>query len=285
MLRRYYPAQFRAYIEPFFGSGAVFFDLHRHGALDGHAVTLIDANADLVACYELVRDRPAEVAEALHGLADGHARGGRAHYYDVRDRLFNPEREARRDADGRVAYTPALAAMLIYLNRTGFNGLFRVNSRGAFNVPAGSYDRPRILDRDRLGDVSAAFAPPLSLVWGSFEGALDIAHAGDFLYCDPPYVPLTRTASFNNYTNPRFTDDDQRRLQEMAVALARRGCQMLMSNSTAALVAELYDDNPAARDAGLRALRIPARRAINSNASRRGTVEEYLITNIPGPGL
>lgn len=281
-LRRFYPEHFGAYVEPFFGSGAVFFDLHRSGALAGHPITLIDANADLVACYETVRDFASEVGDALEALAEGHRGAGRDHYYEVRDRRFNPEREARRDENGRVRYTPALAAMLIYLNRTGFNGLFRVNASGAFNVPAGRYERPRIVDRDRLQDVAAALAAPVTLLWGSYERALDVAARGDFLYFDPPYVPLSRTANFTSYTNPRFTDDDQRRLQAMAIALAKRQCQILMSNSTADLIAELYDDNAAARAAGLRALRIPARRAINSNASRRGTVDEYLITNIDG---
>ncbi len=152
-LRRHYPSVFGRYIEPFFGSGAVFFDLHGAGRLCGHDVLLIDSNADLIGCYETVRDSPDEVGRELDGLAEAHARDGRAHYYEIRDARFNPLRDELRQGDGRIAYTPALAAMLIYLNRTGFNGLFRVNARGAFNVPAGRYERPRIVNRDQLAMV------------------------------------------------------------------------------------------------------------------------------------
>jgi DNA adenine methylase len=281
VLRRYYPAQFGAYIEPFFGSGAVFFDLRHHQRLDDRRVMLIDSNPDLIGCYEAVRDRPDAVGDELDRLARGHARGGRTYYYAVRDTRFNPLRARGRSADGRIAYTPALAAMLIYLNRTGFNGLFRVNARGAFNVPAGRYERPRIADRARLHDVSRALsAPGVVLKWGTFTDALGTAAAGDFLYIDPPYAPISETASFTAYTAPRFGEKEQGQLQQMVIALVRRGCHVLVSNSTAPAITALYDHNPEATAAGLRALRVPARRAVNSNASRRGPVEEYVITNL-----
>lgn len=281
VLRQYYPAQFEAYIEPFFGSGAVFFDLRHLHRLDGHRVVLIDSNPDLIGCYEAVRDRPDAVATELDRLARGHARGGREHYYAVRDTRFNPQRAKGRAEDGRIAYTPTLAAMLIYLNRTGFNGLFRVNASGAFNVPAGRYERPRIADRARLHEVSEALsAPGVVLKWGTFSDALDTAKAGDFLYIDPPYAPLSETASFTAYTAPRFGDEEQGRLQQMVIELVRRGCHVLVSNSTAPVITALYDRNPEASAAGLRAQRVPARRAVNSNASRRGPVDEYIITNL-----
>jgi DNA adenine methylase len=282
-LRRFYPPAFNRYIEPFFGSGAVFFDLHAAGRLREHEVVLIDSNADLIGCYETVRAQPEEVARQLERLAAAHARGGRAQYYAVRDGQFNPARDRLRDGDGRIAYTPQLAAMLIYLNRTGFNGLFRLNARGAFNVPAGRYDRPRIADGEKLARVSEALsAARLRLLWGSFESVLEIASPGDFVYFDPPYAPLSRTASFTSYTSLRFDADDQRRLQQIAIALAARGCSVLLSNSTADQITALYDRNDEARAAGLRAVRVPARRAINSNAAQRGAVDEYLISNV-GP--
>jgi DNA adenine methylase len=281
-LRRFYPPAFNRYIEPFFGSGAVFFDLHGAGRLRGHRAVLIDANADLIGCYETVRSAPEDVAAELDRLAEAHARGGRAHYYAVRDGQFNPLRDRLRRADGHIAYTPALAAMLIYLNRTGFNGLFRLNARGAFNVPAGRYDRPKIVDRDKLVVVAGALARPgVQLTWGAFELARDVATAGDFLYFDPPYAPLTRTANFTSYTAPRFDAGDHVRLQQVVIALARRKCHVLVSNSTADEIAALYERDAGVRAAGLSAVRVPARRAINSDASGRGTVEEYLITNIP----
>jgi len=279
-IRRFYPESFGAYVEPFFGSGAVFFDLHGAGRLLGRRAVLIDSNADLIGCYDTVRARPDEVADALDALADAHARRGRAYYYEVRDAQFNPLRDRLRTGDGRIAYTPQLAAMLIYLNRTGFNGLFRLNAQGAFNVPAGRYDRPRIADRAKLARVAAALSSDgVSLIYGSFETALDVAAEGDFVYCDPPYAPLSRTASFTAYTAPGFDADAQRRLQQMVIRLAARGCRVLVSNSTADEIAALYERDEDARAVGLRTLRIPARRAINSNASRRGAVEEYLIHN------
>jgi DNA adenine methylase len=279
-LRRFYPSEFRSYIEPFFGSGAVFFDLWEQGRLHDRSVVLIDSNPDLIGCYETVRDAPEAVARELEQLAEGHARDGRVHYYEVRDRRFNPLRAERRSADGRIAYTPALAAMLIYLNRTGFNGLFRVNASGAFNVPAGRYERPRIADRARLNRVADALSNPrVQLRCGSFVDAGSMAEKGDFLYIDPPYAPVSTTANFTAYTSPRFGREEQERLQQLAIDLARRGCHVLLSNSTAPAITALYDLNEPARQAGLRAVRVPARRAINSNAARRGPVDEYVITN------
>jgi DNA adenine methylase len=288
-LRRFYPATFNRYIEPFFGSGAVFFDLHASGRLRDRDVVLIDANADLIGCYETVRSQPDAVALELDDLAAAHARDGQAQYYAVRDGQFNPARDRLRDGDGRIAYTPRLAAMLIYLNRTGFNGLFRLNARGEFNVPAGRYERPKIADREKLARVADALCNARTrLVWGSFESALEIAAPGDFVYLDPPYAPLSRTAQFTAYTARRFGAADQQRLQRLVIALARRGCHVLLSNSTADEIAALYEFDPDAAAAGLQAIRVPARRAINRDAARRGTVDEYLISNVrpqaAGPG-
>jgi DNA adenine methylase len=282
-IRPFYPASFKRYIEPFFGSGAVFFDLQREGRLADHDVVLIDSNADLIGCYGSVRSSPEEVAAALESLAAAHARGGRSHYYEVRDRRFNPARDERRQPDGRIAYTPELAAMLIYLNRTGFNGLFRVNARGAFNVPVGRYERPRIADRARLLLVAEALSSPrVTLAWGSFDLVDALAEPQDFLYVDPPYAPLSATASFTAYTSSRFDHADHERLQRLMLSLATRGCHVLLSNSTAKEIAALYASNADAQAAGLRALRVPARRAVNSKGAGRGPVDEFLITNISG---
>jgi len=280
-LRRFYPATFNRYLEPFLGSGAVFFDLYRAGRLRDRDVVLIDSNPDLIGCYESVRDHPDAIARALDDLAAAHARGGPSHYYEVRDARFNPLREARRAPDGRIAYTPELAAMLIYLNRTGFNGLFRVNASGAFNVPAGRYERPRIVDRSRLLQVSQAFSSPrVRLEYGSFETVDALAGPGDFLYVDPPYAPVSRTANFTGYTSSPFDIRHQRRLQQLVLSLARRGSYVLLSNSTAGEIVGLYDRNDRARRAGLRAHRVESRRAVNSNPARRGFVDEFLISNV-----
>lgn len=282
-LRAYYPERVGRYIEPFLGSGAVFFDLWSTGRLEGRPVVLGDGNPDLIGCYRCLRDRVDDVIADLAALAEGHARDGAAHYYDVRDGRFNPARDEWRARGGTAAdYTPALAAMLIYLNRTGYNGLFRQNARGVFNVPAGRYARPRILDEACLREVSRVLSSPgVELVDAPFERVLARARRGDFVYLDPPYAPLSVTSAFRSYTAQRFSTDDQARLQAAVVALAARGVSVLLSNSTAPEIRRLYERNAAARDAGLRARRVPARRAINSRADRRGVVEELLVTNLP----
>lgn len=286
VLRRYYPASYGAYFEPFAGSGAVFFDLVSRGHLDGRPATLSDDNADLVGCYARVGDALDAVLTALERLAEGHAAGGRAHYLDVRDARFNPQRAAWRAAGGDVAaYAPELAAMLIYLNRTGYNGLFRLNASGQYNVPPGRYERPRIVDRALLTEVSAVLGrPDMRVQHAPFDRVLQDARAGDFAYFDPPYAPLSKTANFRGYTGRGFTDGDQARLQQVLIELSRRGVHVLLSNSTAPSVSRLYDGNADAEQAGLRAWQVPARRAVNSNAQRRGPVEELVVSNIqPGP--
>lgn len=279
-LRPLYPQQFSRYLEPFFGSGAVFFDLYALGRLKGREALLVDDNVDLIGCYRTLRDETDAVIAALGRLEEGHRRGGATHFYDVRDRQFNTTRLSlldRRDPDD---YTPALAAMFIYLNRTGFNGLFRLNARGLFNVPAGRYTNPRICDPDHLRDVAKAFRQPgVQLRHGPFEGVLGDARRGDLIYCDPPYAPLSATAHFTGYTAHGFGVQDQRRLRECIVEAAGRGAAVIVSNSTAPLITELYDRREVRR-AGLRLHRVPARRAINARATARGPVDELLITNL-----
>ncbi|MSO56055.1 MAG: Dam family site-specific DNA-(adenine-N6)-methyltransferase [Acidobacteria bacterium] len=282
-LRRFYPATFLRYWEPFLGSAAVFFDLHARGSLEGRPVVLADNNPDLIACYTTVRDATEEVIVELAELARNHEGIGETHYYGVRDRQFNPQRRALFAAglDGPVAYTPQLAAMFIYLNRTGYNGLFRLNADGEFNVPAGRYLKPRICDPGNLNLVASALRDTrVTLAHQRFDRVLDEAGAGDFLYFDPPYAPLSRTAKFTGYTAEGFTKTHQQRLRQVIIELARRGCHVVLSNSTAPEISELYarDDEVAA--AGFRCHTVPARRAINSNPQRRGTVEEYVITNV-----
>ena len=283
-LRRFYPESFGSYYEPFVGSAAVFFDLYTRGLLAGHKAVLIDNNADLVGCYLMVRDRPDAVVHHLTKLAHDYRENPKTHYYRVRDRRFNPERRRIFNGVGPTSsrYTPALAAQLIYLNRTGFNGLFRLNSQGEFNVPLGRYTNPQICDGENLARVAAALTETRAQVCQApFETVLDRAKADDFVYFDPPYAPISRTALFTSYTAGGFSPADQRRLQQVTIELARRGCSVLLSNSTAPQIAELYDGSPEAQAVGLIAHKIPAKRAINSDATKRGEILEYLITNVP----
>ncbi len=276
--RRYYPASFGRYIEPFVGSGAVFFDLYAAGQLGARRVLLADVNSDLIGCYRAVRDRTEAVIAALADLEAEHRARGAACYYDVRDRRFNPER-TRLGSRGSDAYTPGLAAMLIYLNRTGYNGLFRLNRQGAFNVPVGRYADPRICDAAHIRACACALAGDgVSLECRPFDETLAAAGAGDFVYCDPPYAPLSRTASFAHYTAGGFTAGDQQRLQAAVIGAARRGAFVVMSNSSAPEIVAAYA-SVETRMAGLAIQRVAARRAINSRATRRGPIEELIISN------
>jgi DNA adenine methylase len=281
VLRGFYPARFDRYMEPFLGSGAVFFDLYSSGLLKNRQSILIDNNADLIGCYMTVRDHVDELIESLQRLAREHARARNEHFYYIRDRKFNPvRRNMNRSKPG--AYPVALAAMFIYLNRTGFNGLYRLNAAGDFNVPAGRYTSPQICDGDNLRLVSQALRNNVTLIHGSFETVQDLARAGDFLYFDPPYAPLTRTARFTSYTADQFTSEHQRRLHGIVVDLSARGCKVVVSNSTADEIAALYEGSHS-QTAGLRAHVVSAKRAINSKADLRGKVPEYVLSNSHRP--
>ena len=282
-IRQFYPQEFGDYIEPFVGSGAVFFDLYNQGLLGGRHSTLIDNNADLLGCYLAVRDSTTQVIRQLSRLASAYKADPHEHYYTVRDKRFNPARRRISNGDGLDSqrYAPSLAAMLIYLNRTGFNGLFRLNSQGGFNVPIGRYKNPLICDSDNLRAVAAALRTNVTLAHDNFQSVLTHARRGDFVYFDPPYAPLTRTALFTSYTAVGFSSEDQERLQQVVIELASRGCWVLLSNSTAPDIIRLYARNREASAAGLTAHKVPARRAINSDPAKRGAVLEYLITNLP----
>ena len=284
-LSDHYPPAFDRYVEPFVGSGAVFFHLAGTGRLRGRVAVLCDVNADLIGCYLAVRDRTTEVIAELDALQRKHRRRGDACYYEVRDERFNPARDrllehAGSPAEMAASYPPDLAAMLIYLNRTGFNGLYRLNRRGQFNVPAGRYSEPRICDAEHLRAVAAVLQRSgVTIRYRSFDLTLADTGSGDFVYCDPPYAPLTPTSSFASYTAAGFTSFDQQRLQAAVIAACRRGAQLVVSNSSAAEIWRIYS-TPAAARAGLRIRTVPARRAINSRAAARGPVDELIISNV-----
>jgi DNA adenine methylase len=283
-LRRFVPPHFDQYFEPCLGSGALFFDLAGSRDLAVHTAWLTDLNRDLLGCYCAVAAHADAVIASLEEHEHRHRESPQEHFYRVRDVLFNPLRSELFGAS-RIApideYPPALAAMFIYLNRTGFNGLFRLNSRSQFNVPPGRYTNPRICDAANIRAGSAVIGAPWGKIrYGGFELALEHARRNDLLYFDPPYAPISDTANFTGYTASRFSSEDQRRLQQVVVKLARRGCHVIVSNSTAPLICELYETNRGAQGAGLRAHKVPARRAINSKATDRGDVAEYIISNV-----
>lgn len=284
-LRHHFPASFSRYHEPFVGSGAVFFDLVADGRLTAGA-RLSDDNPDLIACYRAVATRLDDVLAALEPLAVGHATSGRGFYLQVRDTRFNPMRAEWRARGGHLdAYPVELAAMFIYLNRTGYNGLFRLNASGEFNVPPGRYESPRVLNRNLLTRASAVLGQPdVTIDHASFSAVLDHAQPGDFVYFDPPYAPVSATANFRSYTRRGFTGADQLQLQRVVVALAARGVSVLLSNSVAPSITSLYEGEPDVTAAGLRTWRVPARRSVNTRGDRRGPVEELIVSNVPGGG-
>lgn len=238
------------HVEPFLGGGALFFAQRPKRAL------LADVNPALVDTYCAVRDEVEAVVDALVSLARHH---GVDAYYRVRER-FNAARAPRAER----------AAMFIYLNKTCFNGLYRVNRSGAFNVPAGRYAKPRILDPGLLLAASHALRHA-HIEHASFEETLRLAHPGDFVYFDPPYVPASATANFTAYAADGFTGRDQERLRDVFRVLDRRGCKVMLSNSDVPLTRDLYRE--------FRVDRVVAPRAINCDATRRGLVPEVVVRN------
>ena len=254
------PSGFGRYHEPFAGGGAAFFALHDGGLVA--SARLSDSNRELMDCFGMVRDRLDDLACALATLADA---------YLPRDadgrRDFYLERRAEVPDDA-----VARAARLIFLNRTCYNGLYRVNSRGQFNVPHGRYASPRILDAAGLAAASEALQRA-ELSCDDFETACARAHAGDFVYLDPPYYPLTATANFTDYTITAFGPAEHRRLADTFEELTGRGVHALLSNSDHEAVRALYEG----RGLGIEVVQMS--RAINSVGSKRQPVAELLIDN------
>ena len=215
-LRPFYPRRFDRYVEPFVGSGAVFLDLLQPRACWRDVeVRLSDINADVIGCYRAVRDAAEDVIAALRQL-EARLPGRRARRTSTRSATSASIPRAASVPRGRPArrrYTPALAAMLIYLNRTGYNGLFRVNARGEFNVPAGRYASLRICDADNLRVLATAPAATRCCrsTCGRSTRRWPTRGTGDFVYLDPPYAPLSRTAHFTSYTAGGFGPSSRRR--------------------------------------------------------------------------
>ncbi len=256
----YFPTSLGRYVEPFVGGGAVFFHLYRQGRLQGKEVVLIDSIEELINCYRVVRDQ----SEALIAELEHHEAGktDRAYYYRVRAWDRQPGYARRGDV--------ARAARFLFLNRTCYNGLYRVNRRGEFNVPFGRHRNPTVCDAANLRAVSHALQG-VRLLAADFERCLEVAQAGDFVYLDPPYHPLSATASFTSYTAGAFGVEDQQRLAEVFRRLDRRGCQLMLSNSCTPLIEELY--------AGYQQLQVRANRPISARTDRRGAITELLVLN------
>ncbi len=245
-LLEHVPSQFGRYFEPFVGGAALYFSLRPERA------TIADVNTRLIRTYAGVRDRVEEVIALLER-------------YPYDETFFYEMRSVAVDALGDAE----VAAWFIYLNRAGFNGLYRVNKRNVFNVPFGRYSNPSICNAPALRAASAALAH-VELRNEDFEAVVAHAALGDFVYFDPPYVPLSATSSFTSYARGGFGADEQRRLRDVALALKRRGVHVVLSNSSAPLVYELYAEQ-------FEIVEVSARRNVNSVGNGRGAITELII--------
>jgi DNA adenine methylase len=254
---RWFPSLIESHCEPFVGGGAVFF--HLRARFPKMSARLFDNNAELINCYTIVRDE----VQALMGRLDEHLAQFRidpeAYYYKVRRQHALPNLVER-------------AARMIFLNKTCYNGLWRVNSRGEFNVPIGSYkpEKVSLYERNNLLAASRALQGT-SLVVQDFRETLRAASRGDFVYVDPPYFPLSPTANFTSYTKEDFGKQEQRELAVLFADRTRHGVRLMLSNSDSPCIREMYK--------GFEIQTVKARRAVNCDGAKRGLIPEILVLN------
>jgi len=253
------PKAFNNYFEPFVGGGALFFELYAQGKLEGKKVYLFDINAELINTYEVVRDNPTELIKKLNLFKELHTK---ERYYEVR---------AWDREENFLELEPLeRAARFIYLNKTCFNGLYRVNKNNQNNVPIGSYKNPNIVDEEAIYSASEALKQA-TILNTSYKDVLKYATRDDLVYFDPPYYPLTPTASFTSYSEFEFLDKQQEELFETFCALDKIGCNVVHSNSDTTFIKELYTKFDIQY--------IQANRFINSKSSGRGKISEVVVRN------
>lgn len=249
------PESYDCYYEPFVGGGALLFDLAPNKAV------INDFNSELINCYQQIKDCPNELIELLALHQENNSKD---YYLDLRS----------ADRDGRIdeMTNVARAARILYMLRVDFNGLYRVNSKNQFNVPYGKYKNPKILDKDLLLAISDYLNHnKIQILNGDFEKAVETAKAGDFVYFDPPYVPISKTAAFTSYTHEGFSYEDQVRLRDKVKELSDKGVYVMLSNSASPLVEDLYKD--------FTIHYVEAMRTNGAKASTRGKVNEIIVTN------
>lgn len=245
------PKVFRRYFEPFVGGGAFFF------ALNPSRGYISDVNEELINTYQVVRDDVDSLVKLL-----------RKHRYD--EEYFYAVRDWDRKKAFRQMSRVKRAARFIYLNKTCFNGLHRVNSKGHFNVPFGDYKNPTIVDETNLYLCSGTLKG-VDIEVAGYMSVEEKVKKGDFVYFDPPYAPLTATANFTSYTANGFGSCDQEQLRDLCVRLDKRGVHVMVSNSSAPLILDLYKK--------FNLELVDAKRSINSRGNSRGPVKEVIVTN------
>ena len=252
-IKKYIPQSFKNYYEPFVGGGALLFYIQPSKAI------INDINSELCNCFTVVRDNLEELIIDL----TKHKKD-EEYFYEI------------RDLDRKEEYKNLLpaerASRIIFLNKTCYNGLFRVNSHGQFNAPFGKYKNPKILDEVVLKAVNYYLKNNyIEIRNNDFERALEDAQKGDFIYLDPPYDPISDTSSFTGYSMGGFGRDEQRRLKNVFVQLDKKGCMVMLSNSATSFIKNLYED--------YRIITVSANRNINSVAKGRGKIDEVLVMN------
>lgn len=277
-IRSYYPEEFgrsiSKFAEPFVGGGAVLFDiLSRY---DLKEVYISDTNAELIHTYKVLRDSPEALISFLLQFQSEYLPGDN----DYRKEYFYEKRKRFNLLKANESLSLEVAALFIFLNRTCFNGLYRVNSKGAFNVPMGNYKNPLICNKENLIRVAESLNNNnVQIVHADYHKSEAFLDANTFVYFDPPYRPLNGSSSFTQYTENSFNDDDQKKLAEYIIKHSKRGVKFLLSNSDPKntnpnddFFDDLYSDFIVSR--------IPAMRMINSNPNSRGVINEILVSNI-----
>ena len=258
-IKPFFPEKIDRYFEPFVGGGAVFFYVKKR--YDPEEAILSDSTEELVNCYKIVRDNVDELIELLMDHKKNHSKDSNKYYYQIR--ATNPSDLTNIERAGRF----------LYLNKTCYNGLYRVNSKGIFNVPLGRYKNPSILMEDNLREANNLLQG-VTIKHQDFSHVLEDARRGDFVYFDPPYYPMTSTAYFTSYTPHNFLEEEQTRLADVYKKLGKKGCLTMESNSDTKLITELYKEFK-----GVRIEIVKAKRMINSDATKRGEINEVLILN------
>ena len=250
-LKNNLPKKFNRYFEPFIGGGALFFNIQPENAY------ISDINPELINLYQVIKNNTYELIEDLK-----QHKNTEEYFYEIRNIDRNSKYKKWSDIQK--------ASRFIYMNRTCFNGLYRVNSKGEFNVPYGKYSNPRILDEVNLLNCSQLFQNT-EIRHSDFSEILNHVQKGDFVYLDPPYAPLNETSSFTSYTKEGFGEDMQVKLKELCDELDKMGVHFMLSNSDTKGINKLYKNYEIKK--------VFASRAINSVASKRGKISEVLVRN------
>ncbi len=253
-ITKYRPKKFSTYYEPFVGGGAVLFHLQPAKAV------INDMNEDLINLYRIIKEKPEELTENLKKH-----KNDRDYFYKIRG-IDRDENKYKQMSDVEKA------SRIVFLNKTCYNGLFRVNSSGEFNSPFGNYKNPNIINSITIMAVSKYLnSNDIRIENVDYEHAVEDACKSDFVYFDPPYYPVSNSSSFTGYTCNGFDGEQQERLKNVCDKLDRKGVNFLLSNSSTAFIRDLYND--------YEIITVTARRSVNSNANQRGEIDEVLIKN------